>query len=137
MSSLPANKVGTGSSVNDTLREVGGTLGVAGMGTAFNALYRARCAATLADAPLPDSAKALVRSSVGAATEVVQRLGQIAGPEAAGALRAAVQQAFLEGLRASCWIACAATGAGAVAVLVLMPRQKSRLQSLQPDAPHR
>ncbi len=139
MGSLPANKVGTGSSVNDTLREVGGTLGVAGMGTAFNALYRASCATSLTDAPLPETAKALVQSSVGAATEVVQRLELIAGADAAQALRAAVQRAFLEGLQASCWIACAATAMGAFAVLMLMPRsgEECGLQSLQPEAPPR
>lgn len=134
MGALPANKVGTGSSVNDTLREVGGTLGIAGMGTAFNALYRARCSVSLSDAPLPGAAKALVRSSVGAATEVIHRVEQAAGAEAAQTLRFAVQQAFIDGFKASCWIACAATAVGAVSVVLLMPRG---LQSLQQNSPHR
>lgn len=126
MSSLPVHLAGTGSSVNDTLREVGGTLGVAGMGSAFNALYRRVIGDSLAAAPLPDAAKSLVQSSVGAATTVIDSVERLAGPTAAAALRGPVQDAFLSGFRASCWIACAAAGVGAMLVLAAMPGVRDR-----------
>lgn len=126
MASLPLNRAGTGSSVNDTLREVGGTLGVAGMGSAFNALYRTRISEALADAPLPASARDLVRSSIGAAMGVIARVEQLAGVGAAQAVRVPVQQAFLGGFRASCWIACGTAALGAIAVLVMLPPRTAK-----------
>lgn len=126
MASLPLNRAGTGSSVNDTLREIGGTLGVAGMGSAFNALYRSRVTEALIAAPLPDPAKDLVRSSVGAAIGVISKVDEIAGATSAQALRAPVQEAFLSGFRASCWIACGIAALGAIAVLVAVPGQTAK-----------
>lgn len=126
MGSLPLNKAGTGSSVNDTLREVGGTLGVAGMGSAFNAVYRSRLSDAMASAPLPDAAKSLVRSSIGAAVGVIEKVEHLAGVGAAQALRAPVHDAFLRGFRLSCWIACGAAALGAIVVVVLMPRRGAK-----------
>jgi hypothetical protein len=125
MASLPVDRAGTGSSVNDTLREVGGTLGVAGMGSAFNAVYRAQIADALATAPMPAEAKALVQSSVGAAMVVIAKAEQIAGATAAGRLRAEVQAAFLNGFHLSCWIASGAAALGALLVVLTMPSRES------------
>lgn len=122
MTTLPLRKAGTGSSINDTLREVGGTLGVAGMGSAFNALYRGRMADVLDAAPLPETAKTQVMASIGAANEVIDRIEAIAGVHAANSLRGPVQEAFLRGFHASCWIASGAALLGAAAVLVAIPR---------------
>ena len=121
MAALPLNRAGTGSSVNDTLREVGGTFGVAGMGSAFNAVYRSSIADSLAAAPLPEAAKSAVRSSIGAAIGVIERVEQIAGTDAAQALREPVQNAFLSGFQLSCWIACGANVLGAIVVAFLIP----------------
>lgn len=122
MSHLPAHKAGTGSSVNDTLREVGGTLGVAAMGSAYNAMYRSRIGDLLAGAPLPADAKVLIRSSIGAAHGVITRVAEVAGPQAAETIRNPVHGAFLDGFRASCWLACACVIAGAAVVAwVLRP----------------
>lgn len=121
MGSLPLSRVGVGSSVNDTLREVGGTLGVAGMGSAFNAVYRTRIDGSLASAPLPEQAREMVQSSVGAAREVIELASRVVGPEAASALRAPVQEAFLSGFGIACWIACGAAAVGALAVARLHP----------------
>ncbi|MBL9149026.1 MAG: DHA2 family efflux MFS transporter permease subunit [Phycisphaerae bacterium] len=120
MSSLPLNKAGTGSSVNDTLREIGGTLGVAGMGSAFNALYRGEIAERLASAPLPHEAKDLIRSSVGAASMVLEKVGEIAGPTAVASLKVPIADAFLKGFAASCWIAGGAAALGAVCAYLLV-----------------
>lgn len=119
MGALPTDKAGTGSSVNDTLREVGGTLGVAALGSAFNAVYRARVTHALAESALPREAQDAVRSSVGAATEVIARVREVAGSAIAETLRECVHASFLDGFRASCWIAAAAAVAGAMCVFVL------------------
>jgi EmrB/QacA subfamily drug resistance transporter len=119
MGALPLDKAGTGSSVNDTLREVGGTLGVAALGSAFNAVYRSRIASEVAGSPLPADAQDAVRSSVGAATEVITRVGGVAGEAAAQALQTVVHDSFLDGFQTSCLIAVGAAIVGAVCVFVL------------------
>lgn len=132
MASLPLNLAGTGSSINDTLREVGGTLGVAGMGSAFNAVYRGRIDDALRAAPLPESAKALVRSSIGAAGAVLERVEEIAGLDAAQALGRPIKEAFLSGFQASCWIACGAAAAGALVTALTLARAVATTPSAVP-----
>lgn len=132
MGSLPVDRAGTGSSVNDTLREVGGTLGVAGMGSAFNALYRSDIAEALSTAPLPEAAKALIRSSLGAAIGVIDQVESLVGVDAASRLRAPVREAFLNGFRASCWIACGAAALGAVAVVAFL-RRPTAVSTARPE----
>ena len=53
MGSLSADKAGVGSAVNDTTRELGGTLGVAIVGSVFASVYSGRLgsASALADCP--------------------------------------------------------------------------------------
>jgi EmrB/QacA subfamily drug resistance transporter len=131
MSSLPPQRAGTGSSVNDTLREVGGTLGVAAMGSAFNWLYRLHVSESLQGSPLPEDARALVRSSIGAANHVVARVEQLAGVNASSSLRASIQRAFLDGFVASCWIACGITFIGAAMVMVVL-RRRTAISADQP-----
>lgn len=133
MGALTTEKAGTGSSVNDTLREVGGTLGVAGMGSAFNAVYRTRVNDAMFGSPLPAEATAAVRSSVGAANEVITRVGEVAGIHSAQMLEKAVHGAFLEGFRASCLIAVGAVIAGAVCVFFLALQRAAKCAELVPN----
>jgi Na+/melibiose symporter-like transporter len=49
--SLPMDKAGVGSAVNDTTREVGGAIGIAVIGSILNAQYRSGIASTLAQLP--------------------------------------------------------------------------------------
>ena len=53
MAGLPTEKAGIGSAVNDTVRELGGTLGVAAMGSLFASLYSRTVAIDLAQLSLP------------------------------------------------------------------------------------
>ena len=48
MGSLPPEKAGVGSAVNDTTRELGGTLGVAIVGSVFSSIYAGRIGDALA-----------------------------------------------------------------------------------------
>jgi EmrB/QacA subfamily drug resistance transporter len=121
MGSLAADHFGLGSSVNDTAREVGGTLGVAIMGSVFNAVYRQDIASSFAAAPLPAEAREALQQSVGVAIGVIQRVDGLLGAAAADAVRGPVQGAFMHGFHASSMLAAAAAAAGSVVVVACMP----------------
>jgi EmrB/QacA subfamily drug resistance transporter len=82
--SLPLNKAGVGSAVNDTTRELGGALGVAVMGSLLASLYRG---------DLPVSAHA-ASTSLGAGIDKAATLPGPAGAALAHAARVAYVHAF-------------------------------------------
>jgi hypothetical protein len=110
MGSLDADKAGVGSAVNDTTRELGGTLGVAIIGSVFSSVY---VAALDSDggpfAQLPPEAQSATRESVGAARVVAAQLG-----ERAPAYIAQVNDAFVSGLSVGCFVAAGVAAAGAL-----------------------
>jgi EmrB/QacA subfamily drug resistance transporter len=79
MGSLPPSKAGVGSAMNDTTRYVGGSLGVAVIGSIFASFYRPAITDRLAPFRLPASAVAAARESVGGAMAVANRVGGSAG----------------------------------------------------------
>ncbi len=99
MGSLPREMAGVGSAINDTSREVGGTLGVAIIGSIFATTYGPRVVEFLGGFGLPDEALATAEESVGAAYVVAEGA---ADPAAAEAIRAAAGSAFLDGFQAAC-----------------------------------
>ena len=112
MGSLSADKAGIGSAVNDTTRELGGTLGVAIIGSVFSSVYIGALDDAPADgvfAQLPPEAQEVTRESVGAARIVAGELGAGAEP-----YLAAVNDAFLSGLGIGCLVAAGVAGAGAI-----------------------
>lgn len=133
MSAIPPARAGSGSSINDTVREIGGTLGVACMGSLFNTVYRAEIVSRLGDASLPVEAKAAAQSSVAAAYAVIEQVALVAGDSAASRLRVPIEHAFLDGFHASSWIASAATLAGAVVVAVRMPGRTAKFSDVVAD----
>ena len=93
MGSLPPAKAGVGSAVNDTARELGGTLGVAIVGSVFSSIY----AVTARRRPrrhrrCPTTPWRVAKESVGAAKEVARQAGATAGPEAEAFVTDAVEQ---------------------------------------------
>jgi len=122
MGALPPNKAGAGSAVNDTTREVGGTLGVAIVGSVLNSAYGSHVLGGLV--------------ALGASASAGRAAGQsiIAGMTVAAhfpaPLRAAahevVSSAFMAGLhRGSLVAAGAAAAAGLVALLFVPARAAS------------
>ena len=83
MGVVPAAKAGVGSAVNDTTRLLGGTLGVAVIGSVFASLYASRLTAAL-PAGLPAAVTRSAHASVGAALGVASSL-RAGGHTAAGA----------------------------------------------------
>ena len=90
MSSVPLNKAGVGSAVNDTTREFGGALGIAILGSIVAAHFRSAFDTT----GLPADVAAVADESVGAAVSVGARIG---GPEG-GALIERAGVAFTEAI---------------------------------------
>lgn len=118
MTSLPMNKAGVGSAVNDTTREVGGALGIAVVGSVLASVYRSNFHA--ADA-LPEPARSLARDNIGAATSV----GRKAFASDPGALQSylhAAGDAFTKGLNLGLGIAGLLALAMAFVVLRVYPR---------------
>jgi EmrB/QacA subfamily drug resistance transporter len=124
MGVVSKDKAGVGSAVNDATRLLGGTLGVAVIGSVYASLYANRLTSSL-PAALP---KALVRTaheSVGAALAVAGRLGQSAPAGLAGDVHRAASGAFIHGLGAGCLVAGGVAIAGSVMALLLLPAQPS------------
>ncbi len=71
MSSIPMNKAGVGSAVNDTTREVGGALGIAVLGSIANSTYRSGISADTLSS-LPRGAADAASESVGAAVQIAK-----------------------------------------------------------------
>ena len=73
VASLPSEKQGVASSVNDLSRELGGALGIAVLGSILNSAYRTQIASHTTT--LPTSLAAKARGALGAAQVIGQRLG--------------------------------------------------------------
>ena len=117
MGSLSRDKAGIGSAVNDTTRELGGTLGVAIIGSVFSSLYIGSLdSAGGVFGSLPPELQDATSESVGAAKVVAGRLGADAP-----AYLAQVNDAFLSGLHVGCFVCAGVAAAGAVFALRFIP----------------
>ena len=74
MGSVPVDKAGVGSAMNDTTRQVGGALGVAVLGTLLNSTYISRINAVKWPVALSDQVTAAIRNSVQGAHIVAQNI---------------------------------------------------------------
>jgi EmrB/QacA subfamily drug resistance transporter len=122
MGSLHPDKAGVGSAVNDTTRELGGTLGVAIVGSIFASVYSGGIASASALAALPKELRSTIEGSMAAAYKVI---GQSPLPaDGAAAMRQAVDRAFLDGLRVGSLVCAGIALGAAVIVAVLLPSQE-------------
>ncbi len=92
--SLPLDKAGVASAVNDTTREVGAAVGIALLGTLLSAGYRRDLGDTLDSLPLPAEALKASRDSVGAALHVARSAPGSAGEAIAMAARSAFASGY-------------------------------------------
>ena len=116
MGSLAVDKAGVGSAVNDTTRELGGTLGVAVIGSVFSSVYVASLADGPAFAALTEDAQKATEDSVAAAGAVAPTLGANAP-----AYLTEVSDAFLSGLSVACLTVTVVTLAGSAFALRFLP----------------
>jgi EmrB/QacA subfamily drug resistance transporter len=117
MGVVPAAKAGIGSAVNDATRELGGTLGVAVIGSVALSLYRD----TLSGAPIPAAAAEPARESIGGALEAARRIAEAGQADAALKLAAVAKDGYLDGMAAGCLVAAGVALLGAVLTLAFLP----------------
>jgi predicted MFS family arabinose efflux permease len=129
MGAVSARQAGVGSAVNDSTRLLGGTLGVAVIGSVYASLYSARLNATL-PTTLPHGLTDLVHQSVGAAYGVSGSLDAHGQSTAADAVRVAATNAFDHGLSVGCVVAGVVAVVGALLAAAFLPAQPPQ----QPEA---
>jgi hypothetical protein len=104
LGALPRDEAGSGTAITMTLRQIGGALGVALLGSLTAAVYRSRL----------DTAPEQAKHSVSAAVAIAARTGD-------GALALAARGAFVDAMSMVLLI-CAAIGVvGAVLVVLFLP----------------
>ena len=123
LQSLPPARAGAGSAVNSTVRQVGGALGVAVLGSVLSTVYRSQISHALAG--LPAAARDAAGESIGATQILVDRYGALLPDHGAGLLRAA-SSAFIHATHVTATVSAAAMGLAVVIVLAFMPNHPSR-----------
>lgn len=118
MGSLPREMAGVGSAINDIGREVGGTLGVAIIGSVFASTYAPRVLELLSPLGLPGEAVTAAESSVGAAFAVSEQVGD---PALAGTIQQIAGVSFLDGFQAACTTVGIVAIVGAFLALRFLP----------------
>ncbi|MEZ5244939.1 MAG: MFS transporter [Acidimicrobiales bacterium] len=114
-SSLPADKQGVASALNDTVRELGGAVGIALIGAILNAQYRSNISDTAVT--LPPELATRVQEGIGGALAAAAQLGPD-GDE----LAQAAQQAFVDGFKPA--LLAAAAIAVTAAIYTAAPRRR-------------
>ena len=120
MTTVPAHQAGAGSAVNDTIREVGGALGIAVVGSLAENVYRTKLGTALATTHLPQPVSHLATSSVAAADAVGRHVGGTSGAQLTAAAHTAFTTAMATGMRVSAVVALAA----AIGVVFAMPARR-------------
>jgi len=130
MGAVSRRQAGVGSAVNDSTRLLGGTLGVAVIGSVYASLYGSRLTATL-PAGVPARVSDIAHQSLGAAYAVSGRV-----PGALGrAVHDAATNAFIHGLSVGALVAGGVAAAGAILAIVFLPAQPVSPVVTPPSAP--
>ena len=122
MGAISTAKAGVGSAVNDSTRLVGGTLGVAVLGSVYASVYGSRLSATL-PAAVPGRVAAAAHQSVGAAYAAAGKIAALGHPALGQGLHQAAANAFLHGLTIAVLVAGAVAAVGAVLAVLFLPAQ--------------
>jgi EmrB/QacA subfamily drug resistance transporter len=122
MTTVPAHQAGAGSAINDTIREVGGALGVAIVGSLSAAVYQSRLSGALASAHVPGAVTHVATGSVAAADLTGARLGGVPGSELISAAHSAFVTSMALGIRVAAGVALASAIAAVFAFAPRRPR---------------
>jgi hypothetical protein len=121
MAALPRERAGVGSSVNNTVRQVGGALGVAVLGTVLTSAYRGRVQPLLQGLGLNSDTAHSVSGSI-QATQTFVGQSAAAHPKAA-TLIAPANDAFVHAMHITTLVAAGIMVVAAAIVLSWMPRK--------------
>jgi EmrB/QacA subfamily drug resistance transporter len=122
MGAVSTAAAGVGSAVNDATRLLGGTLGVAIIGSVYASLYVNRLVEVLPHG-LPGSAVTTAHQSLGGAIGVAHRAAALGHGRLAHEVLGAANTSFLHGFTAACVVAGAVAAVGAVLAATLLPSQ--------------
>ena len=122
MGAISRSKAGVGSAVNDSTRLVGGTLGVAVIGSVYASIYGSHLTATI-PANVPGSVAAVAHQSVGAAYLAAGKIAALGHPALGQALQHASTNAFLRGLTVGALVAGGVAAVGALLAVLFLPAQ--------------
>ena len=123
MQSIPVNKAGIGSAMNDTTRQLGGALGVAILGTVMNDIYLDGVAEL--EALLPSAVYEGISSSIQGAKIVAANIGNIPQAPAGAAERILdmANNAFVDGMTGAMVVAAAIMFAASLLAFIILPAQ--------------
>jgi EmrB/QacA subfamily drug resistance transporter len=128
MGSLPRNKAGVGSAVNDTTRQMGGAIGVAVFGSLMASHFTSQVASGL-DGVVPAGLVRSIGDNVGQAVGVAART-PAARPYSEQILSVS-KEAFVSGLHLVGLVAAAVTLLAAIGVALFLPA-RARDESIEP-----
>jgi len=118
MGSIPRENAGVGSAMNDTMRQVGGALGVAVLGSVLSTSYTNHVGTFVSALPQPQSS--LVSNSIGAALEVARRIGGANGQF----LASSANHAFIDAMNVTLIAAAGVALFGALVSLAFLPAEE-------------
>lgn len=119
MSSIPRNRAGMGSAMNDTTRELGGALGIAVLGSLLSSVYSSKIATSLT--LLPAQAREVANNSLAGALAVAEKMGPLGK-----SLAMSAKQAWMSGLSNAVSVAAAIVIVAAIIAAIWLPHhQKS------------
>jgi len=122
MGAVSLGKAGVGSAVNDSTRLLGGTLGVAVIGSVYASIYGSSLGRHL-PAAVPGRFVATAHESVGAALAVADRAAVLGHPALGAAVSKAASDAFINGLNAACFVAGGVALVGLMLAVAFLPSQ--------------
>jgi EmrB/QacA subfamily drug resistance transporter len=122
MGSVADHQRGAAAGVNNTTRELGGTLGVAVFGSTFASAYAPKITSAFRSLPIPAGPKAESHQSVAAALAVVARAPASVRPE----LQAITFHAFHSGLELASLSGAAVAVVGAACAFRLLPGRERK-----------
>jgi len=134
MGVVPTAKAGVGSAVNDATRLLGGTLGVAVIGSVYASLYASRLTSLL-PLRLPASLVHTTHESAGAALILAGHLSRAGQVAYGAAVHDAASNAFFHGFSAANIVLAGVAGAGALMALALLPAHPARPAADTREAP--
>ena len=119
MASVPRNRSGMGSAMNDTTRELGGALGVAVLGAILSASYEKEISTTATQ--FTGAVKEGLESSLAVALQVAEKLGPVAQ-----SVRESALAAWMNGLSDASVVAAIIIFAAAVIAFIGLPRHAQK-----------
>lgn len=130
MGSIPVNKAGVGSAMNDTTRQLGGAMGVAVLGTVMNNTYLSQIQPVLeipALQMLPEMASTAIRSSIQGAHIVAQNINiPIIGDSVAKQITDTANLAFVHGMTDAMLVGSFIMFGAVILTIVILPSKIRR-----------